>query len=65
MPNEFSTFTGSALPGSNSSEFDSNGVVMCDEWEPRRDSEPAIVPSVLFTDAEASTVDWTALYAQW
>lgn len=65
MPDGSSTFTDLATAGSTTFDLDSNGMVMCDAWEPRRDSEPAIVPSLLFTDEEAAVVDWAAVYAQW
>ena len=38
---------------------------MCDEREPRRDSEPAIFPSLLFTEDEVRAVNWEAVFAEW
>lgn len=41
------------------------GSAMCDEREPRRDSEPAIFPSLLFTEEQVRAVDWDAVFAEW
>ncbi len=41
------------------------GAFMCDEQERRYDSEPAIFPSLLFTETEVASVDWNAVFAQW
>ena len=38
---------------------------LCDEWERRQDSEPAIFPSLLFTEEEVQAVNWDAVFAQW
>lgn len=38
---------------------------MCDEWERRQDSEPAIFPSLLFTEDEVRSVNWDAVFAEW
>ena len=40
-------------------------AAMCDEREPRRDSEPAIFPSLLFTEDEVRAVNWEAVFAEW
>jgi hypothetical protein len=37
---------------------------MCDERERRWDSEPAIFPSLLFTEDEARSVNWDAVFVQ-
>lgn len=34
----------------------------CTSWERRRDSEPAIVPSVLFDEETANRINWQAYY---
>jgi hypothetical protein len=40
-------------------------TVMCDEWERKHDSEPAIFPSLLLTAEEVDAVNWDAVFAQW
>lgn len=42
-------------------------MMECEDWELERyqDSEPAIVPSVLFTEEQAAKVDWDAVFAAW
>ena len=35
---------------------------ICDEWERRQDSEPAIVPSVLFDEETVREMNWEAYY---
>jgi hypothetical protein len=46
-------------------EFSSEWIhsaVTCDEWEPRKDSEPAIVPSVLFDEETVRAINWKAVF---
>lgn len=38
---------------------------MCDDLERRQDSEPAIFPSLLFTEDEVRSVNWDAVFANW
>lgn len=38
---------------------------MCDESERRQDSEPAIFPSLLFTEEEVNAVNWDAVFTKW
>ena len=38
------------------------GRVKREEWERRQDSEPAIVPSVLFDEKTVNSVDWESIY---
>lgn len=38
---------------------------LSDEWERRQDSEPAIFPSLLFTEEEVRSVNWDAVFAEW
>lgn len=39
--------------------------LVSDEWERKHDSEPAIFPSLFFTDEEVAAVNWDAVFAQW
>lgn len=40
-------------------------LTMCDRSERKYDSEPAIFPSLFFTEEEANSVDWEAVFAEW
>lgn len=54
-------FETSQTPADNAAEPQAGGVRR-EEWERRQDSEPAIVPSVLFDEQTVNSVNWESIY---
>ncbi len=57
VPDQFSAPNEVRIPA-----FPIQTEITCDEWEPRKDSEPAIVPSVLFDEETVRAINWKAVF---